>query len=73
MSGEVQAFLAKLPATHLPVIVAGDSNSEITWGSRDDGSLSPFGRNGREASRSVPWPGAASDPHHSAKARRACG
>ena len=24
-----------------------DSNSEITWGSRDDGSLSPFGRNGK--------------------------
>ena len=43
----LQDFLKKLPATQLPVIVSGDSNSEIAWGSGDEGAAVAFGRNGK--------------------------
>ena len=43
----LQEFLRKLPATQLPVIVSGGSNSEIAWGPDEQGVSTALGRNGK--------------------------
>ncbi|CAE7223910.1 unnamed protein product [Symbiodinium sp. CCMP2592] len=43
----LQEFLQKLPATQLPVLVSGDSNSEVCWADDTQGECTPLGRNGK--------------------------
>eukprot|EP00439_Symbiodinium_sp_Y106_P041235 s4246_g5.t1 len=43
----LQDFLNSLPPTSLPVVLSGDSNSEISWGEDEGGLAVPVGRNGK--------------------------
>ncbi|CAE7455558.1 unnamed protein product [Symbiodinium sp. CCMP2592] len=43
----LQDFLRALPATQLPVVLSGDSNSAIAWSEDQEGSHTAVGKNGK--------------------------